>query len=364
MKRTILYDTHISLGAKMAPFGGYEMPIQYSGIIAEHMAARRAAAIFDTCHMGEFRIRGDRAAGDLEPLLSCHVASIKIGRCRYGFITNEEGGVIDDQILYRMGDNDFFMVVNAATEPADFAWLQRHMSPSTEFVNLSAETAKLDLQGPASPKIMAALMELPIDNMAYYSWMENRYHGREVLISRTGYTGEIGFEIYAANDIGTAIWDDCLARGVIPAGLGCRDTLRLEMGLPLYGHELDEHTNAAESGLLRSIASDKPFTGSTIILDPTKRYRKLVGIVLEGRRAARNGDRIVAASGREIGSVTSGSFSPSLGIAIALGYVESNAAAPGTRVSVRTERGDLAGTIANVPFYKEATGRADLRSFL
>ena len=364
LNRTILYDTHVALGARMAPFGGYDMPIQYTGIIREHRAAREAAAIFDTCHMGEFRITGEGAATDLEAVLSCPVASIRTGRCRYGFITNETGGVIDDQILYRMGEKEFFMVVNASTEPNDFAWLCAHLSAATQIKNLSAETAKLDLQGPGSPEIMRRLMELPIDGMNYYTWAKNRYRGREVLLSRTGYTGEIGFEIYSPNDCCRAIWDECLALGAMPAGLGCRDTLRLEMGLPLYGHELDEKTNAAESGLRRSIAVDKKFIGSSAILDPAQTRRLLVGIALEGRRAARHGDRIHDAAGREKGVITSGSFSPSLGYAIALGYVALDASAPGTALTILADRQELAGRVTGVPFYKRATGRADLRNFL
>jgi aminomethyltransferase len=354
----------VALGAKMAPFGGYLMPIQYSGIIKEHTAARRQAAIFDTCHMGEFRISGPSAASDLEQILSCPVASVKIGQCRYGFICNERGGVQDDQILYRMADNEFFMVVNASTEPADFQWIRERLSAGTRIENLSRETAKLDLQGPASVRIMRKLMALPIDTMKYYAWAKNRYRGAEVLISRTGYTGEIGFEIYAGHDLARAFWNDCLEAGALPAGLGCRDTLRLEMGFPLYGHELDENTNAAESGFTRAIDANKKFIGSNVVLDPSKKQRLLMGITVEGRRAARNGDQVLDSNGRPSGVVTSGSFAPSLGCAVALGYVSLADAAAGTRVKIKTERQELEGVVAELPFYKQATGRADISTFL
>jgi aminomethyltransferase len=364
LKKTILYDSHITLGAKMAPFGGYEMPIQYSGILREHTATREAVTIFDTCHMGEFRITGAGAVSDLENILSCPVAALKIGQCRYGFLCNEHGGVIDDQIVYRMAENEFFMVVNAATEPADFEWVGWNLSAGTHTENLSARTAKLDLQGPASPKIMRKLMSLPVDDMKYYTWAKNRYRNSEVLVSRTGYTGEIGFEMYCSHDLGRAFWNDCLELGVVPAGLGARDTLRLEMGYPLYGHELDERTNAAESGFGRAIDSSKKFIGSTAVLDPTKKKRLLVGIQLDGRRAVRHGDIISDKDGNVIGAITSGSFSPSLACAIALGYVTIENSNIGTPLIIRTERQELSGAIVELPFYKKATGRAELKKFL
>jgi len=364
LKKTILYDSHIALGARMAPFGGYCMPIQYSGIIAEHKATRGAATIFDTCHMGEFRITGRNAVSDLETIVSCPVATVKIGQCRYGFICNENGGVIDDQILYRMAENEFFMVVNAATEERDFEWIHRHLSAATKIENLSAQTAKLDLQGPASAKIMQKLFADRIDGMKYYSWMKNYYKNSEVLTSRTGYTGEIGFEIYCPNELGKTFWDDCLNLGALPAGLGARDTLRLEMGYPLYGHELDENTNAAESGFTRAIATGKKFIGSTAVLDPARKGRLLVGIQLEGRRSARHGDTVLDKNGVAVGTITSGSFSPSLSCAIAFGYVALPASAIGNHVVVRTDRQELAGSTVEVPFYKKATGRMELKAFL
>jgi aminomethyltransferase len=364
IKTTILHDAHVALGAKMAPFGGYDMPIQYNGIIKEHVATREAAAIFDTCHMGEFSIKGPTALRDLETLLSCPVGDLKIGGCRYGLLCNENGGVNDDQIIYRMAEDDFFMVVNASTEPADFEWVSQHLSKETRIENLSATTAKLDLQGPKSAEIMQKLMALPIDGMKYYTWAFNRYKGREVLISRTGYTGELGFEIYCSNDLGLAFWQECLDLGAIPAGLGARDTLRLEMGFPLYGHELDRDMNAAESGFFRAIGGNKKFIGSDIVLDASKSNKRLIGIRLEGRRSARNGDGIADTKGRLAGKVTSGSFSPSLACAIALGYVENELSEPGTPLVIKTERIELAGVVTDLPFYKKATGRRNIKDFV
>jgi aminomethyltransferase len=364
LKKTILYNEHVALGAKMAPFGGYEMPIQYSGILAEHKAARETAVIFDTCHMGEFRVSGANAVSDLEAVLSCPVAALKIGQCRYGFLCNEKGGVVDDQIVYRIAEKEFFMVVNAATEPFDYAWIRQHLSAGTRIENISAQTAKLDLQGPGSAKIMRKLMAEPIDGMKYYTWAKNRYKNIEVLVSRTGYTGEIGFEIYCSNDLGRAFWNDSLNLGVLPAGLGARDTLRLEMGYPLYGHELDDCTNAAESNFARAIDAGKKFIGSGVVLDPAQKRRQLVGIQLQGRRSARHGDAIIDKNGTAAGAVTSGSFSPSLGYAVAFGYVSLQMSAVGNQLRIRTDRQELAGTIVDLPFYKKATGRMDINKFL
>lgn len=364
MKKTILYDTHVALGAKMAPFGGYEMPIQYSGILAEHRAAREASVVFDTCHMGEFRVSGANAVSDLETVLSCPVAALKIGQCRYGFICNEKGGVIDDQIVYRLAEKEFFMVVNAATEPSDFEWVRHHLSAGTRIENLSAQTAKLDLQGPGSVKNMRKLMAGPIDGMKYYTWSKNRYRGTEILVSRTGYTGEIGFEIYCTGDLGRSFWTDCLNLGVLPAGLGARDTLRLEMGYPLYGHELDDSTNAAESNFTRAIDGSKKFIGSAAVLDPEQRRRLLVGIRLDGRRTARHGDAILDKNGNEVGAVTSGSFSPTLFCAIAFGYVAIENSTVGNQVGIRADRQVLTGSVVELPFYKNATGRMDIKRFL
>jgi aminomethyltransferase len=364
MKKTFLYDTHLSLNAKMAPFGGYEMPIQYEGILAEHFATRNKATVFDTCHMGELSITGADAARDLDNILSCPVASLKIGQCRYGFICNQNGGVQDDQIVYRLEEDDFFMVVNASTQDYDIEWINSNISPGTSVKNLSRKTGKIDLQGPLSAKIIKRLLKTPIDDLKYYHWMYNFYNDKKIILSRTGYTGEIGFEIYLDEKQTKSFWDDCLSLGAQPAGLGARDTLRLEMGFPLYGHELGESRNAAESRYTRAIAADKQFIGSPIVLDPGCAHDALCGIRIEGRRTARNGDSICESSGAFIGSVTSGSFSPSLGCAIAMGYVKKEHCGIGTRLLINTGKTELKGVVAETPFYKEATARRKLSEFL
>lgn len=357
-KPTCLHDLHVALGARMAPFGGFLMPIQYEGgIVAEHHATRQNATLFDTCHMGEFRLFGPSAGADIDRLVSCHVLNLAEGQCRYGLMCNEAGGVIDDLLVYRMGPDEWMLVVNAGTQDNDFEWVKDHLSYGTKIENLSAGMAKIDVQGPKSAEILATLAEEPIGGLGYYRFDWNRYKGRQVLVSRTGYTGELGFEFYSDEESAVEFWQACMDLGAEPAGLGARDTLRLEMGMPLYGHELDASRNAAESGFSRSIARDKSFVGSTVVLDDSKKKYQLVGIVFEGRRAARNGDGIVDAAGSRVGVITSGSFAPSLDKAVALGYVERSLTAAGTALTVQTARQPLPGVVADLPFYKKGTAR-------
>src|SRR5512133_767092 len=363
LQKTFFYDKHGALNANISPFGGFLMPIQYEGIIKEHNAARNQAAIFDTCHMGEFILKGSNAVADLERIITCSVGSMKTGQCRYGFICNEDGGVIDDQILYRLGDDEFLMVVNASTQPNDFAWIKSNLSNTTEIRNITDTTAKLDLQGPASPKIFQKLMGQPIDDMKYYHFKYNTYRGERILTSRTGYTGEIGFEIYCNAELAFQFWDACLNAGVVPAGLGARDTLRLEKGMPLNGHELDQDTNAVESGFTKSIA-DKKHIGSSVHKDQSKNKQLLCGITLEGKRAARHGDLILDNKGNQIGRITSGSFSPSLQKAIALGYIQKEHASQGTAIVIKTERNELDGVVNPYPFYTKASGREPIAKYL
>jgi aminomethyltransferase len=364
MKRTIFYDTHLSLNAQMAPFGGYTMPIRYEGIIKEHLAARHHAAIFDTCHMGEFRIEGSASCVDLESLLSCDVSSLRVGRCRYGLMCNPEGGVIDDLLIYRLSDNSFFMVVNASTRENDFAWIRDNISKKTVITDISQETAKIDIQGPDSAKIVERLLGQPIGDLAYYSFMHNVYKGRELLVSRTGYTGEIGFELFCDEQSARAIWNETMKLGARPVGLGARDTLRLEMGYPLYGHELDQNHNAAESGYARAIARGKRFVGSEIVLNPLKSTWFLSGILLDDRRAARAGDKISDFHKNVIGTVTSGSFSPSVERAIAMGYIQKGYNKIGETVVITADRYELTGKITEMPFYTNGTARRKLSDFL
>lgn len=362
--KTVLYDTHCALGAKIAPFGGFAMPIQYGSILREHDAARNGAAIFDTCHMGEFLIQGSGAEADLEKILTCSISDLAPGRCRYGFICNERGGVLDDQIVYRLGPDEFYMVVNAGTQEQDFAWISRHLGSQSRIQNRSRNTAKLDIQGPGAPRIVQRLLDDSIADMKFYRFAWNARKGRTLLVSRTGYTGEVGFELYMDLDMAQEIWDAAVEDGAVAAGLGARDTLRLEMGMPLYGHELDADTNPAQTGFTRAIAARKRFIGSDVVLDPRAAPRRLCGIRFESRRAARQHLAVTGPDGATIGTITSGSFSPSLQTAIALAYIESSHAHPGAHVSAAAGGVSLDGVITALPFYTGATGRMPLRQFL
>jgi aminomethyltransferase len=363
-KKTVLYDTHIELGAKMAPFGGYIMPIQYTGIVKEHEATRTKAALFDTCHMGEFIVQGPDSIADLEPLVTCPLRSLEDGQCRYGMLCNETGGVIDDLLVYRIASDKFMLVVNAGTQDRDFEWVSRHLSDGTQIENISAQTAKIDLQGPEAPKMMNAIIDGDISDLRYFRFKTTAYKGQSVIVSRTGYTGEVGFEIYCPLELAELFWREAMTLGAGCAGLGARDTLRLEIGMPLYGHELNETRNAAEAGFDRSIDCTKNFIGSRVVCDSAQRREALVGIVLKSRRAAREGDAILALDGSQIGTVTSGSISPSLGNAIALGYVPSEYAELGTAILLQTSRKALEGTIQPLPIYSGGTARKKLANFL
>lgn len=365
MKKTVLHDAHVKLGAKMAPFGGFVMPIQYEGIVAEHNATRTGATLFDTCHMGEFKVWGDTAAQDLDRIISSDIEGLVIGKCRNGFFCNEQGGVNDDLIVYRFAENEFMIVVNAATQEADFAWLTSHLSDTTNARNISETTGKIDLQGPKAPSVMQEVTDIDLSAMKFYDHVECTIDGIRVLISRTGYTGEIGFEIYSSVDKTEQLWDLFLGKdGVMPAGLGARDTLRLEMCFPLYGHELSADRNAAESGFMRLISERGGFIGADIVLDTTKRNQTLVALAFSSRRTARGGETIKGPDGTPIGVVTSGSFGPSVGTAIGLGYVNIDQARQGNDVTVVTERSELTATIVAKPFYNEGTARKAIRRFL
>ena len=363
LKKTVLDSRHRNLGARMAPFGGYWMPIQYKSILAEHAATRNKASVFDTCHMGEFKISGASALESLEQILSCDLSTMSIGQCRYGLLCNPQGGVLDDLVVYRLAEDDFMLVVNAGTQDEDYEWISMHVLKNTVMRNESEAVAKMDLQGPHSPRILQALVDESIEDLKYYTFRENSYMGRRVLISRTGYTGEVGFEVYSDPDSIGMFWDRCIEMGAVASGLGARNTLRLEMGLPLYGHEWSRQRNAADAGLERFISKTKRFIGCDPIRSDEVRKERLVGIAFESKQAAREENPILFEDGKQIGIVTSGSFAPSLGYAIALGYIDFNYALPETKIAVNG-RHRLVGKVVSLPFYTNGTARKNLSDFL
>lgn len=362
MKQTPLFEEHKKLGAGMAEFAGWMMPIQYSGIIQEHKHTRSAVSLFDICHMGEFKLRGASAAGDVGRICSARIDNLASGACRYSYLLTDEGVFIDDLIIYKISEDEFMLVVNASRIDDDASWIKRHISDETEFLDVSANTAKLDLQGPLAFDVLAPLADIPLDTFRFYSFCLTKLFGYDVLISRTGYTGELGCEIYS--DVGAAvdIWAKLLAdERVRPAGLGCRDTLRLEMGYPLFGNDISGETTPFNTGLMKNVDMNKDFIGKTALLEQSKGRPTglLAAIKLDGRQAARHGCKVFSA-GSEAGIVTSGSFAPSLGCAIALAHIKPDAAVQGNIVDIESGKRVLSGRICAPPFYKDATGRKKL----
>jgi len=264
---TPLTEEHKTLGARMAPFGGWMMPIQYTGIIEEHFWTRKQAGLFDICHMGEFIIEGKAASQDLEKILTANISTLNTNQCRYSFMLNENGGIIDDLIVYKLSDEKFMLVVNSATADGEADWLKNNLSAETDFEIISDVTSKIDLQGPLSREVLQNLTPADLSKLKYFRFIETTIDDVNAIISRTGYTGELGYEIYIPVQSSEQIWDKLLEnKSVKPAGLGARDTLRLEAGLPLYGHELSLEFNPANTCFMFAVNLDKDFIGKDTVL--------------------------------------------------------------------------------------------------
>ena len=366
MSEEVLLETplaaeHAALGAKMVPFAGWNMPVQYSaGILAEHKHTREAVSLFDICHMGEFRVKGPGSAEALDGALARAVTDQKTGVCRYNFLLNEKGGVLDDLIVYRISGDEFFIVVNAARRENDFAELSKRLPEACGITDESAATAKLDLQGPLAADVLVRLGVAADALPAYYHFTTVRIAGVDLLLSRTGYTGELGYELYFPAEKAVFLWRTLLAcEEVKPAGLGARDTLRLEMGYPLYGHEMNEETTPVEAGfgaMLKLDGQPRRFTGSDALRNAAPK-RILTGFLLEGRRAAREGCTVLL-DGKAVGHVTSGAFAPSLERAVAMAYLDPDAAALSSAVfEVDTGRVRIPARMEALPFYRNGTAR-------
>jgi len=357
LKKTPLIDEHERLGAKLAPFGGWLMPIQYSGIIAEHLWTRDEASLFDICHMGEFMVRGDAEKSGLNKIVTFDLNTLPIGGCRYGFILNDAGGIIDDLIVYRIAGSEWMVVVNAATIDRDEAHFRKHLSPDTDLKNVSSELGKLDLQGPRSLKILTGIAGSDVAKLGYYTFGYFNLLGEKVIISRTGYTGELGYELYISNDKVKHLWKQLLSDArVKPAGLGARDTLRLEMSYPLYGQDLTEDTTPIEADKGRFVDLKKDFIGKAALLKNNKPYRRLINFISRSRRSPRHNYRIFS-NGKDIGVVTSGSFSPSLSCGIGMGYVDTPCA-PGSEIALKENNIEIPAIVTKGPFYKNGTAKA------
>jgi aminomethyltransferase len=360
---TALVDLHHELGARMIDFGGWLMPVQYTGILEEHRAVRERAGLFDLSHMGELFVEGDGAGDALAAALMTDPRSLAVGRAQYSMICAPDGGIIDDLIVYRLGSQRFLVVANAgnATTVAD-TLAERLRGRKAVLDDRSLATSLVAIQGPKSAGILAGLTDIDLAALRYYAIAEGTVGGVAALVARTGYTGEDGFEVFVDWARGPEVWrvlqEAGSAAGVIPCGLGARDTLRLESGMPLYGNELDRSTNPFEAGLGRVVKLDKPgdFVGRAALERVAREgiAKRLVGLIVTGRGIARHGHPVFAAD-RATGVVTSGTHSPTLGVAIAMAYVAPGDGEPGTILDVEIRDQRVSAEVVPLPFYKRAT---------
>jgi len=354
--KTPLYETHLALGAKMAPFGGWMMPIQYQGILAEHMHTRQSVSVFDICHMGEFMLQADPSLCGFDRLVTQNIMAMPFGSCRYGFMLNRQAGILDDLIIYRINKSTWMIVVNAATTSNDLAHFNENLSTGCALENVSDKMAKLDVQGPQSLDVLMNIFGEGTERLNYYNFAEFIFQKQTCIISRTGYTGELGYEIYIANDYVGRLWEFLLKdKRVKAAGLGARDTLRLEMGYPLYGQDLDISRTPLAAGMGKFVDFSKDFMGREVLIkeqkDGTKEH--LIYFQADSRRAPRHGFAILD-KGRQVGVVTSGSFSPSLGVGIGMGYVTGSYDISAQLV-VKQEAIEIPVTIIKKPFLKKTS---------
>jgi aminomethyltransferase len=361
LKRTPLFERHRALGARLVEFGGWEMPVQYSGILEEHKAVRQRAGLFDVSHMGEFRVEGPGALDFLQGLVPNDVSRLAENQALYSQICLENGGTLDDLIIYSRGAERYMVVVNAGTMEKDWAWFSQHSNGHADvsLTNVSDATGLIALQGPAAQRILQPLTATPLESILYYHCLPGTVSSIECLISRTGYTGEDGFELYCTAEHTGELWDTLLAagqpEGLLPCGLGARDTLRLEAGYCLYGHELTESITPLEAGLGWTVKLNKgaDFIGKQALEDEKRDglRQKLVGLVPRERGIPRAGYGIFA-NGERVGEVTSGTQAPTLGHPVALGYVPPIHAAPGTTVEIDIRGKLVPAEIVALPFYK------------
>ncbi|MBI2298981.1 MAG: glycine cleavage system aminomethyltransferase GcvT [Armatimonadetes bacterium] len=358
LRRTPLYDRHVALGARMVPFGGWEMPVQYEGILAEHRAARAGAGAFDVCHMGELELRGPGALPFLQQALTNDFSSLAAGRCRYSLMCAPDGGILDDLVVYRTGEESWMVVVNAANTPADVAWLTGLPRDGCSLDDRSAATALIAVQGPGSPTLLRGLLRADhaarLAALRYYAFGTFELFGVPMLISRTGYTGDAGFELCFAREAAGPVWDQLLAAGAVPVGLGARDTLRLEAGFCLHGHDISPQRNPIEADLPRFVSLAKgDFVGREALARAAEAgpAEKLVGLEVVGRGVVREGYPILHGEAR-VGTVTSGSYGPSVDRFIAMGYVRADLAEVGTELAVEVRDKPVPCRVAARPFYR------------
>lgn len=358
MKKTALFDQHVNGGARMEEFGGFEMPIQFTRIHEEHMAVRKKAGIFDVSHMGEMIIEGEGAVRFLEKITTNHAGKIKVGQAQYTLMTNPEGGIIDDLLLYRLGEDRFMMVVNAGNTDKDWDWIIENKSFDTRTENISSTGGIIAVQGPRASGILSKLTSVPVDAIPFYHFEKGEIAGiKDVLISATGYTGSGGFELYTDGENMAHLWAALMEagtpEGMVQAGLGARDTLRLEMGYPLYGQDIDEDINPLEAGLGWIVKLDKEgFIGKDAITKQKSKglVKLLRGFVLFTKRVPREGHILCDLNKKKIGEVTSGTFSPCLEKSIGMGYIDTNELKKGMEILVFNGKKYFEGRLSKTPF--------------
>jgi aminomethyltransferase len=360
MKNIALHDIHISLGAKMVPFAGYNMPVQYEGVTAEHLTVRDSIGVFDVSHMGEFLVNGKNALALLQKITSNDVSKLAIGDAQYSCFPNENDGIVDDLICYKIKENEYLLVLNASNIEKDWKWISTHNEAfGATLKNLSEDYSLLAIQGPKALEAMQSLSSLDLADIPFYKFKIGDFAGIEnVIISATGYTGSGGFEIYCKNDEVVQVWSKVFKAGanfgIKPIGLAARDTLRLEMGYCLYGNDIDDTTSPIEAGLGWITKFTKDFVNATSLASEkeAKPTRKLVAFELNERGIPRHGYPIVDTNGNTIGKVTSGTMSPCLQKGIGMGYVPRALSKSGTQIHIQIRKKAIAATVVKLPFYK------------
>lgn len=359
MKNTALTGVHTQLGAKMVPFAGYNMPVQYTGINAEHETVRKAVGVFDVSHMGEFILKGDGALALIQKVTSNDASKLYDGKVQYSCLPNEDGGIVDDLLVYRIDEKTYMLVVNASNIDKDWDWISKYNTDGVEMKNISDRTSLLAVQGPKAADALQSLTDIDLASMEYYTFKKGTFAGIDnVVVSATGYTGAGGFEIYFDNEHAEFIWDAVFKAGepfgIKPIGLAARDTLRLEMGFCLYGNDIDDTTSPLEAGLGWVTKFSKEFTNSEALQAQKQAgvSQKLVGFEMIDRGIPRHDYAIVDAEGNNIGRVTSGTQSPSLQKAIGLGYVKNEFAKEGSEIFISIRDNKVKAKVVKPPFYK------------
>lgn len=359
-KKTPLYEEHVKLGGKIVPFGGYLLPVQYgTGVIAEHMAVRTKAGLFDVSHMAELMLEGPDASANIQNLCTADISEMTDGQVKYAMMCNEDGGIVDDLVICRMAHDRFMLVVNAGNHEKDAAWVEAHLSGDVRYGDISESLAQIALQGPSSGDILRKLCGEESIPSRYYHFVENGvldlgFRKISAIVSRTGYTGELGYELYCRPEDAAKLWNALLESGsdygLIPCGLGARDTLRLEASMPLYGHEMTEDISPLEAGLPCRL-DGKDFIGRQAIIRRGKPGIRRVGLKITGRGIAREHCEVLDQSGNKIGWVSSGTFCPFLGYAAGMAYVPAEGFQPGDEVKVDVRGRTVEAVIVPMPFY-------------